>query len=359
MPPRNRRQCKAATALDAGCERPPTSSGAIRSLCSHPRREQCSVSIAGSYRPPAGGAGAPGSHSECLSNRAPDGIGAGRPRWCTYGASKAAAGRAPLRPEDQMADLTLVCKSPDRVAACTMGARHPKPACDHRASSQFAGAAVGSPRRQGGRAPMHTLIAARRSHVQRGRYRRRRRDGRNRRHPFDITSTIRQVIELLAPLGPEGFSIDLASSGCHLVLGNHTEVFRIVFNVVHNALSVARSSTKLRRVDISIESMGPVTVVHIADDGGGLSAQVLDKLFRAPAGTDSAHGHGIADRARTHGAQRRDADLQDVAEGHGLPARARGLHVDPGCRGSGDPIARAPGRRLIARKCIETGGAPQ
>jgi signal transduction histidine kinase len=115
-----------------------------------------------------------------------------------------------------------------------------------------------------------------------------------RRHPFDITSTIRQVIELLAPLGPEDFSIDLAGSGCHLVLGNHTDVFRIVFNVVHNALSVARASTKLRRVDISIESKGPVTVVHIADDGGSLSPQVLARLFRAPAGADSAHGHGLA-----------------------------------------------------------------
>jgi signal transduction histidine kinase len=118
--------------------------------------------------------------------------------------------------------------------------------------------------------------------------------GRPRRHPFDITTTVRQVIELLAPLGPEGFSIDLASNGCHLVLGNHTDVFRIVFNVVHNALSVARSSSKLRRVDISVESKGPVTVLQIADDGGGLSAQLLDRLFRAPAGTDSAHGHGLA-----------------------------------------------------------------
>jgi C4-dicarboxylate-specific signal transduction histidine kinase len=117
--------------------------------------------------------------------------------------------------------------------------------------------------------------------------------GRARRHPFDIVSTVRQVIDLLEPLGPDGFSINLASNGCHLVLGNHTDVFRIVFNLAHNALSVARSGAKLRRIDISVESEGAVTVVHIADDGGSLPAHVLARLFRAPAETN-AHGHGLA-----------------------------------------------------------------
>jgi signal transduction histidine kinase len=117
--------------------------------------------------------------------------------------------------------------------------------------------------------------------------------GRARRHPFDVTSTVRQVIELLGPLGPEGFSINLASNGCHLVLGNHTDVFRIVFNLAHNALSVARAGAKLRRIDISVESEGALTIVQIADDGGSLPAPVLARLFRAPAETN-AHGHGLA-----------------------------------------------------------------
>jgi signal transduction histidine kinase len=64
---------------------------------------------------------------------------------------------------------------------------------------------------------------------------------RTRRRPFDIASTVRQVIDLLEPLGPEGFSIDLGSQGCQLVLGNHTDVFRIIYNLLHYALSVARS----------------------------------------------------------------------------------------------------------------------
>ncbi len=118
--------------------------------------------------------------------------------------------------------------------------------------------------------------------------------GRTRRHPFDITSIVRQVIDLLEPLGPAGFSINLASDGCHLVLGNHTDVFRIVFNLVHNALAAARSGTKLRRIDISVGSEGAVTVVKVADDGGGLPARVLAGLFRAPSETGAAQGHGLA-----------------------------------------------------------------
>jgi signal transduction histidine kinase len=66
-------------------------------------------------------------------------------------------------------------------------------------------------------------------------------DGRRPRHPFDISATIRQVIDLMAPIRPEGFSINLASDGTHLVFGDHTELFRVFFNLLYNALAVARA----------------------------------------------------------------------------------------------------------------------
>jgi C4-dicarboxylate-specific signal transduction histidine kinase len=102
------------------------------------------------------------------------------------------------------------------------------------------------------------------------------------------------VIDLLEALGPEGFSISLETDGCQLVLGNHTDVFRIVYNLVYNALSAARAGTKLRRLDISIGCEGAVTVVTIGDDGGGLPAQALAGLFRVPRGGAGAHGYGLA-----------------------------------------------------------------
>jgi signal transduction histidine kinase len=119
-------------------------------------------------------------------------------------------------------------------------------------------------------------------------------DGRRRRHPFDITATIRQVVDLVAPLGPEGFCINVASTGAHVVLADHTELFRVLFNLLHNALAVARSSAKLRRIDISVERAGAITAVRIADDGGGLPPRVAARLFRSPARTRAMHGHGLA-----------------------------------------------------------------
>jgi signal transduction histidine kinase len=119
-------------------------------------------------------------------------------------------------------------------------------------------------------------------------------DGRRRRHPFDIVATIRQVIDLTAPIGPEGFSINLASDGTHLVLGDHTELFRVLFNLLHNALVVARAGRKLRRIDISVERTGATTAVRIADDGGGLPRQVAARLFRGPPKAGALHGHGLA-----------------------------------------------------------------
>ena len=119
-------------------------------------------------------------------------------------------------------------------------------------------------------------------------------DGRSRRHPFDITAAVRYVADLVAPLGPEGFVINVASTGSHIVLGDHTEVFRVLFNLLHNALAVARSTAKLRRIEIAIERNGEITEVKIADDGGGLPPQVVAKLFRGPATAGAVHGHGLA-----------------------------------------------------------------
>jgi len=119
-------------------------------------------------------------------------------------------------------------------------------------------------------------------------------DGRSRRHPFDITAAVRHVADLVAPLGPEGFVIEVASTGPHIVLGDHTEVFRVLFNLLHNALAVARSTTKLRRIDIAVSRTGEITEVKIADDGSGLPPQVVARLFRGPAAAGAVHGHGLA-----------------------------------------------------------------
>src|SRR5215467_1764847 len=119
-------------------------------------------------------------------------------------------------------------------------------------------------------------------------------EGRSRRHPFDIAVVVRHVVDLVAPLGPAGFIINVASLGSHVVLGAPTEIFRVLFNLLHNCLTVARSSAKLRRIEITIERDGAITEVKIADDGGGLPAQVVARLYRSPQKAGAAQGHGLA-----------------------------------------------------------------
>src|SRR5262252_3012370 len=65
-------------------------------------------------------------------------------------------------------------------------------------------------------------------------------EDRSGRHPFDIAATARDVVDLLAPACPEKFAINFAPTGSHFVLANHNEVFRILFNLIHNAVAVAR-----------------------------------------------------------------------------------------------------------------------
>jgi signal transduction histidine kinase len=114
------------------------------------------------------------------------------------------------------------------------------------------------------------------------------------RHPFDITAAIREVVDVVAPLGPDDLRIDIASTGVHVVVGDRSELFRVLFNLIYNASTVARSRAKLRRIDISVERVGEITTVRIADDGGGLPPRVAARLFRGPANAGAVHGHGLA-----------------------------------------------------------------
>lgn len=119
-------------------------------------------------------------------------------------------------------------------------------------------------------------------------------DGRSRRHPVDLLAVVRHAIDLVAPLGPEDLVISIAGGGSHFVMGDHTEIFRVLFNLLHNAVAVARSSVTLRRIEIMVERKGEITELKVSDNGRGLPAQVFAKLFRGSATVGARHGHGLA-----------------------------------------------------------------
>jgi len=168
-------------------------------------------------------------------------------------------------------------------------------------------------------------------------------DGRSRRHPFDITAAVRHAAELVAPLGPEGFVINVTSTGPCIVLGDHTEGFRVLFNLLHNALTVARSSAKLRHVEIAVERKCEITEVKIADNGGGLPAQVAAKLFRGPAATGALHGHGLAIARELM--ERNGGTLACETSRNGTTFRL-GFAACTSIRVAEGPVTRSLGRRV-------------
>ena len=113
------------------------------------------------------------------------------------------------------------------------------------------------------------------------------------RREVDVVKTIRQVAALLEPVAPARFEIRVHAQGAFPALVDAEQLFRIIFNLLHNAVSVARRRSSLKIVDISVERAGATVVVRIADDGPGLPAAVRKQLFR-PGVSSIGGGLGLA-----------------------------------------------------------------
>jgi signal transduction histidine kinase len=117
-----------------------------------------------------------------------------------------------------------------------------------------------------------------------------------RRRPFDIVQTVVQIANLLRPTAPEGFEIRVAGSGPFVVLAEPQDVFRILFNLVHNAIAVARQQTgkRMTNVTLLVEREAALVSVRIADDGPGLPKTVRANLFRRQQSTTGGSGIGLS-----------------------------------------------------------------
>ncbi|MBS0245170.1 MAG: HAMP domain-containing histidine kinase [Proteobacteria bacterium] len=122
----------------------------------------------------------------------------------------------------------------------------------------------------------------------------RRTDKATQRRGFDLIKLIREIAAILAPTAPAGFRIELPAETQCIVLAAPDDIFRIVFNLVHNAIGIARRGGAIGVVRIAIRRDGPRVVVHISDDGPGLPAAVRTALFQHGRGGAADHGFGIA-----------------------------------------------------------------
>jgi signal transduction histidine kinase len=151
-----------------------------------------------------------------------------------------------------------------------------------------------------------------------------------RRSRFDLMQTIGDVVSILAPVVPQGFEIRLAPRAACMVVGDPGEIYRIIFNLVQNAVSAARNGVSMTYVCIEIAHAGPMVSVRIFDDGPGLPKSARSKLFRPQtASTTGGNGLGIAiarELAERNGASLRLEDgrtgARYIIELVGVPAIA-------------------------------------
>jgi len=116
-----------------------------------------------------------------------------------------------------------------------------------------------------------------------------------RRTSLDIVETIRQVIDILRPITPTSLKITLHPDYRHKVLGNPNDAFRIVFNLAHNAVTLARLSGEITLLDFHLERVKALTLLRITDNGPGISPQARVHLFRTASGSNcsATNGHGL------------------------------------------------------------------
>jgi signal transduction histidine kinase len=96
------------------------------------------------------------------------------------------------------------------------------------------------------------------------------------------------------PTIPKGFEIRVPPQAMCMVLGDPTDIYRILFNLVQNAVAVVRNGARMTFVAIDIAYQAPMVSVRIADDGPGLPKAIKSRLFRQTASTTGGSGLGIA-----------------------------------------------------------------
>jgi len=120
-----------------------------------------------------------------------------------------------------------------------------------------------------------------------------RNDGRARRRGVDLVQIARHVADLLGPITPKDFAFDFDSGGAVSVLADPDEIFRILFNLMSNAVAVARRDpAALKMVRVEVAGEDTIVTMRIADDGPGLPDAGRAELFTR-AEPEARHGYGL------------------------------------------------------------------
>jgi signal transduction histidine kinase len=120
-------------------------------------------------------------------------------------------------------------------------------------------------------------------------------------------------------------------------------LFRILFNLIHNAVGVARTAGTLRRIALALEQNDATVTIRVADDGPGLPDDVRKRLFQRDPSAPSGSGYGLSiarELAERNGAA---LELSNRARGTEFTIELQG--VDPDDRQVAN--ARRPQRVVV------------
>ena len=118
-----------------------------------------------------------------------------------------------------------------------------------------------------------------------------------RRQRVDLVQTARDAVDLLASFAPEEFSFDIDHKASACVVAAPDDAFRILFNLMHNAVAVAQRRQKcLKSLVIRTQFGRSMTTMKLADDGPGLPLEIRGRLFGTPPRrlSSTRHGYGLA-----------------------------------------------------------------
>ena len=114
------------------------------------------------------------------------------------------------------------------------------------------------------------------------------------RASFDVTRTIAQVRELIATTLPASVSLEAGAQDPTPVVADAQDVFRILFNLLHNAATVARRSGSLRTIKVTVARTEAMAVIAVSDDGPGVPPAVRSRLFLGGRSSTGGSGRGLA-----------------------------------------------------------------
>jgi signal transduction histidine kinase len=159
------------------------------------------------------------------------------------------------------------------------------------------------------------------------------------RRPFDVRRTIEEVLGLIAPILPAATTLSLAGSEPVYVIADPKDIFRILFNLIHNAVGVARAAGMTRRIALALEQRDATVIIMIADDGPGLPEDVRARLFQRSGSINASSGYGLSiarELAERNGAL---LNLIDTVRGTEFTIELLGINLDAGCEAIPQSVA--------------------